>query len=175
MFKYERPGVIHRADMIVKDSTITECIGKLRKLYLIIIGNTLLKKILYEAIVTRDTWVNIEDLLGITKTVQTNEYDLERLYLQIISLLSFFHTLKYKVSQSLKSVGESTINRMEPNKKILFKMTVSALDYNIGSFADLIGDLFHVVTRADKLLNGEEKALYKRFPQLKDLGKSLTE
>jgi hypothetical protein len=119
--------------------------------------------------------VNIEDLLGITKIVQTNEYDLERLYLQIISLLSFFHTLKYEVSQSLKSVGEGAINRMEPNKKILFKMTIGALDYNIGSFADLIGDLFYVVTRADKLLNGEEKALYKRYSQLKDLGKSLTE
>ena len=109
---YEQSGVIHRADMIVKDATITDSIGKLRKLYLIIIGNTLLKKILYDALIKRDTWVNIEDLLGITKTVQTNEYDLERLYLQIISLLSFFHTLKYKVSQSLKSVGESTINRM---------------------------------------------------------------
>jgi len=161
--------------MIVKDSNITESIGKLRKLYLIIIGNTLLKKRLYDTIVKRDTWVNVEDLLGITKIVQSNEYDLERLYLQIISLLSFFHTLKYEVSQSLKSVGEGTINRMEPNKKILFKMTIGALDYNIGSFADLIGDLFHVVTRGDKLLNGEEKALYKRFPQLKNLGKSLTE
>ena len=161
--------------MIVKDSNITDSIGKLKKLYLIIIGNDLLKKRLYEAIDTRDTWVNIEDLLGITKIVQTNEYDLERLYLQIIFLLSFFHTLKYEVSQSLKSVGEGAINRMEPNKKILFKMTIGALDYNIGSFADLIGDLFHVVTRADKLLNGEEKALYKRFPQLKGLGKSLTE
>ncbi len=161
--------------MLVKDSTITDNIGKLKKLYLIIIGNTLLKKRLYDTIVKRDTWVNVEDLLGITKIVQTNEYDLERLYLQIISLLSFFHTLKYEVSQSLKSVGEGTINRMEPNKKILFKMTIGALDYNIGSFADLIGDLFHVVTRADKLLNGEEKALYKRFLQLKDLGRSLTE
>jgi hypothetical protein len=161
--------------MIVKDSTITESIGKLRKLYLIIIGNTLLKKRLYEAITARDTWVNIEDLLGITKTVQTNEYDLERLYLQIISLLSFFRTFKDKVAKSLKSVGEGAINWMEPNKKILFKMTLGALDYNIGSFADLIGDLFHVVSRADTLLNGEEKALYKRFPQLKDIGKSLTE
>ena len=161
--------------MTVKDSEITESISKLKKLYLIIIGNTLLKKRLYDTIVTRDTWVNIEDLLGITKTVQTNEYDLERLYLQIISLVSFFRTFKYKVAKSLKSVGEGAINRMEPNKKILFKMTIGALDYNIGSFADLIGDLFHVVTRADKLLNGEEKALYKRFPQLKDLGKSLTE
>jgi len=161
--------------MIVKDSNITDSIGKLRKLYLIIIGNTLLKKRLYEAIDTRDTWVNIEDLLGITKTVQTNEYDLELLYLQIITLLSFFHTLKYKVAKSLKAVGEGTVNRMEPNKKILFKMTLGALDFNIGSFADMIGDLFHVVTRADKLLNGEGKALYKRYPQLKDLGKSLTE
>ena len=161
--------------MTVKDSEITESISKLKKLYLIIIGNTLLKKRLYDTIVTRDTWVNIEDLLGITKTVQTNEYDLERLYLQIISLVSFFRTFKYKVAKSLKSVGEGAINRMEPNKKILFKMTTGTLDYNIGSFADLIGDLFHVVTRADKLLNGEEKALYKRFPQLKDLGKSLTE
>jgi hypothetical protein len=62
--------------MIVKDSTITESIGKLRKLYLLIIGNNLLKKRLYDTIVTRDTWVNIEDLLGITKLVQTNEYDL---------------------------------------------------------------------------------------------------
>ena len=80
--------------MTVKDSEITESISKLKKLYLIIIGNTLLKKRLYDTIVTRDTWVNIEDLLGITKTVQTNEYDLERLYLQIISLLSFFRTFK---------------------------------------------------------------------------------
>jgi len=119
--------------------------------------------------------VSIEDLLGITKSVQTNEYDLERLYLQIISLLSFFHIFKYKVAQSIKSVGEGAISRMEPNKKILFKMTTGALDFNIGSFADLIGDLFHVVSRADILLNGEEKALYKTFPQLKNLGKSLTE
>lgn len=123
--------------MIVKDSAITDSIGKLKKIYLIIIGNTLLRKELYQVIVTRDTWVNIEDLLSITKTVQTNEYELERLYLQIISLLSFFRTFKDKVAKSLKSVGEGAINRKEPNKKILFKMTLGALDYNIGSFADL--------------------------------------
>ena len=139
--------------MLVKDSEITERIGKLKKLYLIIIGNNILKKRLYDTIITRDTWVNIEDLLGITKTIQTNENDLEKLYLQIISLGSFLNTLRNEVARSLKAVSESMINRMDPNKKILFRMTLDALDYNIDSFADLIGDLFLIVTRADKLLN----------------------
>jgi len=125
--------------MLVKDSEITERIVKLKRLYQIIIGNAVLKKGLLDAIVSRDTWVNIEDLLGVTRTVQTNEYDLERLYLQIVSLVSFFHTMRNEVAQSLKAVSESAIRRIETNKKILFRMTLDTLDYNISSFGDLIG------------------------------------
>ena len=159
--------------MNVKDSEITESISKLKKLYLTIIGNSLLKRQLYDTIVTRDIWVNIEDLLGVNKAIQTNEYDLEKLYLQIISLVSFLSVLRNDVARSLKAVSESVMNRMEANKKILYRMTLGALDYNIDTLADRIGDLFLIVSRADISISGEEKAHYRKFPQLKDLGKHL--
>jgi len=117
--------------MNVKDSQITESISKLKKLYLAIMGNSLLKRQLYDIIATRDIWVNIEDLLGVNKAIQTNEYDLEKLYLQIISLVSFLSVLRNDVARSLKAVSESVMNRMEANKKILYRMTLGALDYNI--------------------------------------------
>ena len=159
--------------MNVKDSAITESIGKLKKLYLTIMGNSLIKRHLYDSIVARDIWVNIEDLLGISKAAQTNEYNLEELYLQIISLVSFLNVLRNDVARHLKAVSESVMSRMEANQKILYRMTLGALDYNIDTLADRIGDLFLIITRTDVSLSGEEKAHYRKFPQLKDLGKSL--
>ncbi len=65
------------------------------------------------------------------------------------------------------------IERMEQRNKMLFKITLGAIDYNVNAFADLVMNLFHSATAADKKAHCRDKAIYRSFPQLKDIGKSL--
>lgn len=159
--------------MLVKDNEIFERVEKLKNLYNNIVHNQIIRKRLLEASISMDTWVNIEELFDNNHLYQINGYDLERLYSQIISLVSFYNTFKKDVVESLKKVPDIMIERMDPHNKMLFKMTLGAIDYNVKGFADLIADLYHKATNADKKAHGQDEAIYKSFPQLKDIGRSL--
>ncbi len=65
------------------------------------------------------------------------------------------------------------IETMEQTKKMLFKMTLGAIDYNVNAFADLVTNLFHIAATADKQAHGQDKAIYKDFPQIEDMVRSL--
>ncbi len=159
--------------MVVKDNEIFERVENLKNLYNKIIGNQVFRKRLLNASISRDTWINIEELFDNNQLYQINGYDLERLYSQIISLVLFFDTLKNDVVESIKKVPDKMIERMEQHNKMLFKMTLGAIDYNVNAFAALVMNLFHSATAADKKAHGQDKAIYRNFSQLKDIGKSL--
>jgi hypothetical protein len=159
--------------MLVKDNETFEIIEKLKNLYNNIIHNQIIRKKLLEASISKNTWVDIDELFDNNHVNQINGYDLERLYSQIISLVSFLDKLKNDVVVSIKNTPARYIESMEPRNKMLFKMTLGAIDYNVNAFADLVTNLFHSATAADKKAHGRDKAIYRSFPQLKEIGKSL--
>ncbi len=73
----------------------------------------------------------------------------------------------------MKNMPARNIERMAQQDKILFKMTLEAIDYNVNAFADLVMNLFQSATAADKKAHGQGKAIYKSFPQLQDIMRSL--
>jgi len=73
----------------------------------------------------------------------------------------------------MKNMPARNIDKMAQQDKMLFKMTLEAIDYNVNAFADLVMNLFHNATSADKKAHGQDKAIYESFPQLQDIMRSL--
>ena len=57
--------------------------------------------------------------------------------------------------------------------KLFLSEPLGAIDYNVNAFADPVTNLFHSATAADKKAHGRDKAIFRNFPQLKEIGKSL--
>ncbi len=159
--------------MIIKDSEIFEKVEELKKLYTNIMHNQILRRRLLEVSISKDTWINIDELFDNNHLYKINGYDPERIYLQIICLVSFFKIFKNEVVAFIKNMPARNIESMAQQDKILFKMTLGAIDYNVNAFADLVMNLFHIATTADKKAHGQGKAIYKSFPQLQDIMRSL--
>ncbi len=159
--------------MIIKDSEIFEKVEELKNLYTNIMHNQILRRRLFEVSISKDTWINIDELFDNNHLYKINGYDPERIYLQIISLVSFFKIFKNEVVVFMKNMPARNIERMAQHDKILFKMTLQAIDYNVNAFADLVMNLFHSVTTADKKAHGQGKAIYESFSQLQDTMRSL--
>ena len=126
-----------------------------------------------EVSISRDTWINIDELFDNNHLCQINGYDLQRVYLQIICLVSFLEKFKNEVVAFMKNMPTRNIESMAQQEKMLFKMTLEAIDYNVNAFADLVMNLFHSATTADKKAHGQGKAIYESFPQLQDIMRSL--
>ena len=159
--------------MIIKDNEIFEKVEELKNLYTNIMHNKSLRRRFLEASISKDTWINIDELFDNNHLYKINGYDLERIYLQIISLVYFFKIFKNEVVAFMKNMPARNIERMAQQDKMLFKMTLEAIDYNVNAFADLVMNLFHSATTADKKAHGQGKAIYESFPQLQDIMRSL--
>ena len=159
--------------MIIKDNEIFEKVEELKNLYTNIMHNKSLRRRFLEASISKDTWINIDELFDNNHLYKINGYDLERIYLQIISLVSFFKIFKNEVVAFMKNMPARNIESMPQQDKMVFKMTLEAIDYNVNAFADLVMNLFHSAATADKKAHGQGKAIYESFPQLQDIMRSL--
>ncbi len=86
---------------------------------------------------------------------------------------SFLDKLKNNVVVFIINTPARYIESIEPRNKMLFKMTLGAIDYNVNTFADLATNLFHSATAIDKKAHSRDKAIYRSFSQLKEIDKSL--
>jgi len=98
--------------MLVKDNETFEITEKLKNLYNNIVHNEIIRKRLLEASISKNTWVDIDELFDNNHVHQINGYDLERLYSQIIFLVSFLDKLKNDVVVSIKNTPARYIESM---------------------------------------------------------------
>ena len=149
--------------MIIKDKSVQNIIDRLREHYSVFFSNQFIKYYLLDSKIPRSVWINIEDLMNAKQEYQVIGYELEPLYEQILSLTSFFQTIKKEVLPRMMDEAQRRMTKMATDSKILFKMTLDNAPGNMDIFNELVTELFIAVRDADTLKNGEEKALYKRL------------
>ncbi len=159
--------------MVVRDAEISQSVEKLKALYQNLRGNVILRKRMNDSQVPREVWTNVDDLLLERQHVQTNEYSLERLYQQILALVSLYEALRDEIAPSLKKTPSGYVNAMEQGTRMLFKMTVGNLDLNLKNLADLTGELYMKAVQADKAAAAGRTAVYERTKGLSEVGRKL--
>jgi hypothetical protein len=159
--------------MVIKDKNVQGIIDKLRDHYNVFFSNQFVKYYLLDSKIPRSVWIHIEDLMNERQEYQIVGYELEPLYEQILSLTSFFKTIKKEVLPRMMDEAQRRMTKMATDSKILFKMTLDNAPGNLDIFNDLVTELFIAVRDADTQKNGEEKALHKRLPITKKIAEVL--
>ncbi len=159
--------------MIFRDKNIHDIIEKLSNHYNIFTNNEFMKYYLLDSKIQKNVWIDIEDLIYSNKNYEAVGYDLEKLYEQIWSFTSFLLIIKKETLSRITSEALHRMDKMTTENRILFKMTLDNTPGNLKLFYDLIAELFINVKNLDKTMNGEEKALYNKFPNTKELEERL--
>ena len=159
--------------MKFKDEIIHELIDKLRNQYQPFIQNQFINFFLLDSNIPKNDWMDVEDLIDSNKYYDSEGYDLNKLYDQILSFSSFLVIIKKEILPRMQNEAAIRIRKMSANNKILYKMTLDNLPKNRKIFYDIIIELFINAKKVDKRINGEENMLYIKLPYLREIEKNL--
>ena len=155
--------------MIFSDSVVRDIIDKLGDHYNTFYGNQFIRYYLLDSRIPRSTWLDIENLLDLER-----EFDgLKDVYERIQSFTNFVSDVKTTILPKMLEDSRSRLQKMSPDSKILFRMTLSNLTENIRIFNEIIGELLSQVIRIDIETNGKEKAVYTRLPYVREIDDTL--
>lgn len=166
--------------MSIRDERIFKTIEKIRTHYQNNINNRFIRKALLTMKVPRGTWDAISRLTEKTDFYKIQGYPYKELYEQIHAAATFVHHAKIDVMPRLRSLvsgGTDTIfSRQKTDDArdgVLLQMAIDNFPANLGVFSDLINELYLQAVEIDKQDHPNEKPVYERMPELKDLGKLL--
>jgi hypothetical protein len=155
--------------MIFTDTTVREIIEKLSDHYNTFYGNQFVRYYLIDSRIPRSTWLDIESLLDLER-----EFDsLKDAYERIQSFTIFVSEVKNSILPKMLGDSRSRLQKMSPDSRILFKMTLSNLAENLRIFNEIIGELLSHVIRVDIEAHGKEKAVYTRLPYVQEIDEKL--
>jgi len=147
--------------MKFKDKVIHNIIEKLYNQYHIFTDNQFINYYMLEAKIPKNDLMDIEDLINSNKYYEAEGYDLNKLYEQILSFTFFLSEIKNEILP--KIINESVVrrNKMSPDNKILYKMTLDNIPANLNMFYNLIIELFNNIKKIDEKINEKDDILYK--------------
>ena len=156
--------------MIFTDTTVREIIEKLGDHYNTFYGNQFVRYYLIDSRIPKNIWIDIENLLDLDR-----EFDgLKDVYERILSFTLFISDIKNTILPKMMDDSRSRLQKLSPDGRILFKMTLSNLSENIRIFKEIISDLLYNVKRADAAEHGEEKAVFTRVSCMNEIAEKLT-
>ena len=117
--------------------------------------------------------MDVEDLPDSNKYYDSEGYDLNKLYDQILSFSSFLVIIKKEILPRMQNEAAIRIRKMSADNKIIYEMTLDNLPKNRKIFYELIIELFINAKKVDKRINGEENMLYIKLPYLREIEKNL--
>ncbi|MBN2322456.1 MAG: hypothetical protein JXQ30_01880 [Spirochaetes bacterium] len=155
--------------MTFTDTAVREIIEKLQDHYHTFYGNQFIRYYLLDSRIPRSIWLDIETLLD-----SEREFDgLKDVYERILSFTSFVSDIKNTILPKMMEDSRSRLQKMSPDSRILFKMTLSNLNENIRIFKEIIGELLSNVKRVDAATHTEGKAVYARLSYVSEIDEKL--
>ena len=152
-----------------EDKKVYDSIEKLEKQYQLFMGNEFIKYYLLDARIPKNDWIDIEDLINSNKYYKTKGYELNKLYEQISTFISFLKKIEDEIIPRMKAESTGRMIKMSHDSKILFKLTLDNMSVNLNIFYDIIRELLANLKEIDKRINGEKNMLYQKLSYLKDI------
>ena len=161
--------------MTFKDKTVHDIIEKLKGQYKLVTSNQFFNYYLGEASITKNDWIDIEDLINSNKYFEAEGYDLEKIYEQTLTFSRFLVTLKKEVLPKIAKEANFRMVKLSTDNRVLYKMTIDNAPGNLINFYSIIIELFIAIKKIDKKLNGEDNMIYGKMNYLKEIEKNLNE
>lgn len=164
--------------MSIRNEEIFKIIEKIRNHYHTNLNNRFIRKALLLMKVPRGTWDAIARLTEKTDLYKIQGYPYKELYEQIHAAATFVHQAKIDVAPRLRillSGGTETVfSRQKGGEdKILLDMAINNFPANLGVFSDLINELYVKAVEQDKADHPNERPVFERMPELKEIGRFL--
>jgi hypothetical protein len=162
----------------VRNEQIFKIVDQIREHYHTNLNNRYIRKALLLMKVPRGTWDAIARLTEKTDFYKIQGYPYKELYEQIHAAATFVHHAKVEVAPRLRELlagGTATVfSKGKPEEdKILLDMAINNFPANLGVFSDLINKLYVKTVEEDKADPINERPVYERMPELKELGRLL--
>ena len=166
--------------MSTRDERIFKIVEKIRTHYHNNINNRFVRKALLMMKVPRGTWDALSRLTEKTDFYKIQGYPFNELYEQIHAAATFVHHAKIDVVPRLRSLVAGGIDTIfsrpksdQKNEEVLLQMAVDNFPANLGVLSNLINELYLQAVEVDKEDHPNERPVYERMPELKELGKLL--
>jgi hypothetical protein len=164
--------------MSIRNEEIFKIIEKIRNHYHTNLNNRFIRKALLLMKVPRGTWDAIARLTEKTDLYKIQGYPYKELYEQIHAAATFVHQAKIDVAPRLRillSDGTETVfSRQKGGEdRILLDMAINNFPANLGVFSDLINELYVKAVEQDKADHPNERPVFERMPELKEIGRLL--
>jgi len=159
--------------MKLTDKLIREMIEKLSTHYNLFFNNQFIKYYLLDAKISKNIWLDVEDLMNSAKDFEVRGCELEKIYEQILSFITFISVMQTKVLPRMLNEAQPRIQKLASTNRILYKMTLGNLPENIRIFNGMINELLTTVKRIDISMNGEQNALCIKLSYIKEIGEKL--
>jgi hypothetical protein len=162
----------------VRNEEIFKLVDKIRDHYHTNLNNHYVRKALLLMKVPRGTWDAIARLTEKTDYYKIQGYPYKEIYAQIHAAATFVHHAKVEVLPNLKQLlaggTETVFSRGKPGEdRILLDMAINNFPANLGVFSDLINALYVKTVEQDKADHPNERPVYERMPELKEIGRLL--
>jgi len=165
----------------LKDEAIFQLVEKIRDHYHNNINNRFIRKALLMVKVPRETWELLNRLTEETDYHRIQGYHYKELYEQIHAAATFVHHARLEAQPNLRMLlaggGDTVFTRSKASggrEDILREMAINNFPANLGIFADMINELYVRTAAMDREDHPDEKPIYERMPECKELGKLLT-
>jgi len=164
--------------MSIRNEEIFKIIEKIRNHYHTNLNNRFIRKALLLMKVPRGTWDAIARLTEKTDLYKIQGYPYKELYEQIHAAATFVHQAKIDVAPRLRILlsggAERVFSRQKGGEdKILLDMAINNFPANLGVFSDLINELYVKAVEQDKADHPNERPVFERMPELKEIGRFL--
>ena len=162
----------------VRNEEIFKIVDKIREHYHTNLNNRYVRKALLLMRVPRGTWDAIARLTEKTDFYKIQGYPYKDLYEQIHAAATFVHHAKVEVIPRLRDLlarGTQTVFSREKGgeDKILLEMAINNFPANLGVFSDMIDSLYVKTVEQDKADHPNERPVFERMPELKEIGRLL--
>ena len=159
--------------MELTEKLIREILEKLNSQYNLFFNNQFIKYYLLDTKISKNIWLDVEDLMDSVKDFDARGCELEKFYERILSFVTFISIIQNEVFPRMLNELQPRIHRLSSTGRVLYRMTLAYLPENIRIFFGMINELLASVKRIDILMNGEENALYIKLSCIKEIDEKL--
>jgi|GEM_PF-1868215 len=159
--------------MILKEKPIKEKLVKLSSHYHLFYNNQFIKYYLLDAKISKNIWIDIECLMNSVNDFETSGCELENLYEQISSFVTFITVMQNEVIPKMLNEENLQAKKSSSTSKVLYRMSLKNLPENIRILLNMINELYNTVKGIDISMNGEDNALYINLPYVKKIDDNL--
>ncbi|MDR0301361.1 MAG: hypothetical protein LBI04_03505 [Treponema sp.] len=152
----------------IKDAQVIRLIEQIGDHYRTNISNRFLRPVLLQLQVDKSTWDQIEVLTEKMEMYRYQGFHLDELYRQIAACARLVEVARNKsnIRNKMNSIPIGA-------DKTLRDMAVSNFASNLQVFADLLNELYEILTDMDKQAAGNKPPVYSQITELYNIGRLL--